>query len=96
MLHMDSETLKTPPATGICDPVKNETITLWLEETKRKKEAGGEEKVAKKRDSRKNFHSCKNFCPTPDSRKSRCNRGGYFLPCCTTSWVCKPKKNIDF
>jgi len=38
------------PATQICDPVKNETIALWLKETKRKKkhEAGGKEHVAHK------------------------------------------------
>ena len=66
------------PATRICDPVKNETITLWLEETKRKKEAGGEEVVTKMPE---NFSLLQTILS--DTRQSKSPMqpgGGYFLP----------------
>ena len=46
MFHMDLlRHCENTPTPRICDPVKNETITSWLEETKRKKrEADGEAK----------------------------------------------------
>ena len=68
------------PATRICDPVKNETITLWLEETKRKNEAGGEEVVAKMRDSGKILTLAKIFVRHPTVENSDATGGCYFLP----------------
>ena len=55
MLYIDLiRNFENTPATRICDFLKNKTIALWLEQTKRKKEIGGEEEVAKKRNRRKN------------------------------------------
>ena len=38
MFHMDLlKNCANTPTVRICDPVKNEAITMWLDETKRKK-----------------------------------------------------------
>ena len=38
MFHMDLlRNCESTPTVRICDPVKNEVITVWLDETKRKK-----------------------------------------------------------
>ena len=44
MFHMDLlRNCENTPTVRICDPVKNEAITVWLDETKRKKREAEDE-----------------------------------------------------
>ena len=44
MFHMDLlKNCENTPTVRICDPVKNEAITVWLNETKRKKREAEDE-----------------------------------------------------
>ena len=55
MFHMDLlRHCENTPTPRICDPVKNETITSWLEETKRKKREADEEAKKQLEDYRRN------------------------------------------
>ena len=79
MFHMDLlRNCENTPTARICDPVKNEKITLWLEETKRKKREAPEE--AKKHDNRKNFTFARIFVRHPTVGNPDATGGGYFLP----------------
>ena len=76
------------PLARIFHPVKNETISCGLQRQSERKQKQEKKKKKQKHDNRDNFQSCKNFCPTPDSRKSRCNRGGViFYPECKIFFV---------
>ena len=55
MFHMDLlRNCENTPTPRICDPVKNETITSWLEENKRKKREADEEAKKQLEDYRRN------------------------------------------
>ena len=55
MFHMDLlRHCENTPTPRICDPVKNETITSWLEEIKRKKRDADKEAKKELEDYRRN------------------------------------------